>query len=115
MVFLLRTRPDPIEIFLREISVKSAVTNSSFIVNKETKNFTTSSYFQNFQQSISKVTPCTTAQFPRPARRPAHSVLAPWAWQSAGLTPLRSWEQAVDEYVEALQREAALPSEEKRA
>ena len=43
-----------------------------------------------------RVRPCTSAQFPRPAHRPAYSVLSPAAWAAAGLTPLRPWTDALD-------------------
>ncbi|MFF0816548.1 dTDP-4-dehydrorhamnose reductase [Rhodococcus sp. NPDC003318] len=42
-----------------------------------------------------RVRPCTSAQFRRPAPRPAYSVLSPAAWHSAGLTPLRYWGDAL--------------------
>jgi dTDP-4-dehydrorhamnose reductase len=37
----------------------------------------------------------TTDKFPRPAPRPAYSVLSPQAWNGAGLTPLRPWRDAL--------------------
>ncbi len=43
-----------------------------------------------------RVRPCTSEQFPRPAHRPAYSVLSPAAWAAAGLTPLRPWTDALD-------------------
>ncbi len=46
-----------------------------------------------------RVVPCTTADFPRPAPRPAYSVLSSRSWTRAGLTPLRDWRDAL---VEAL-------------
>ncbi|MEV6322751.1 dTDP-4-dehydrorhamnose reductase [Nocardia sp. NPDC051787] len=42
-----------------------------------------------------RVRPCDSSAFPRPARRPAYSVLSPRAWDNAGLTPLRAWQTAL--------------------
>lgn len=51
--------------------------------------------FAHLGADPSRVTPCTTADFPRPAPRPAFSVLSGRAWADAGLTPLPDWEDSL--------------------
>jgi dTDP-4-dehydrorhamnose reductase len=43
------------------------------------------------------VTPTSSAQFARPARRPANSVLDHDGWARLGLTPMRDWRAALDD------------------
>ena len=44
-----------------------------------------------------RITPTDSASFPRPAPRPAYSVLGHATWKRAGLAPLRDWREALAE------------------
>ena len=46
------------------------------------------------------VEPCTTAEFPRPAPRPAYSVMDQGAIRIHGLKPLRPWRDALRHYLQ---------------
>lgn len=50
--------------------------------------------------SKTKVNPVTTDKFPRPAKRPANSVLGNTMLRLEGIEPARSWEEALKEYLE---------------
>lgn len=58
----------------------------------------TRAIFTELGADPSRVSPCTTADFPRPAPRPAYSVLSNEEWRAAGLAPLRHWEEALKDY-----------------
>ncbi|MCX2950594.1 dTDP-4-dehydrorhamnose reductase [Lentzea sp. NEAU-D7] len=53
--------------------------------------------FEELGADPARVQPCTTADFPRPAPRPAYSVLSGAAWAAAGLRPLPHWRSALSE------------------
>lgn len=42
-----------------------------------------------------RVLPTDSASFPRPARRPAYSVLGHEAWRRVGMAPIRPWREAL--------------------
>jgi dTDP-4-dehydrorhamnose reductase len=46
------------------------------------------------------VTPCTTAEYPTPARRPAYSVLGSEVSERLALTPIPHWEDSIKRVVE---------------
>lgn len=48
-----------------------------------------------------KVEPCTTADFPRPAPRPAYSVMDHAAIRYNGLKPLREWREALVSFLDS--------------
>jgi len=51
---------------------------------------------------VTPVDPCTTAEFPRPARRPAYSVLDNSRYVSMVGRPLRPWREAIAEFMKMM-------------
>jgi len=52
---------------------------------------------ENLGGDPATVVPTNSAQFARPARRPANSVLAHDGWARIGLAPMRGWRAALDD------------------
>jgi dTDP-4-dehydrorhamnose reductase len=57
----------------------------------------TQAIFEELGADPTRVQPTTTDAFPRPAPRPAYSVLSPRSWDAAGLPPLQDWRSALSE------------------
>jgi dTDP-4-dehydrorhamnose reductase len=55
----------------------------------------TQAIFEELGADPARVLPTTTDAFPRPAPRPAYSVLGNRRWLAAGLTPLPDWRDAL--------------------
>lgn len=55
----------------------------------------TRAIFEELGADPGRVQPTTTDAFPRPAPRPAYSVLSDAAWCAAGLTPMPHWRDAL--------------------
>jgi dTDP-4-dehydrorhamnose reductase len=51
--------------------------------------------FEELGADPERVKPCATTDFPRPAPRPAYSVLSNESWKAAGLEPLPDWRSAL--------------------
>lgn len=56
--------------------------------------------FEELGADPERVKPCSTAEFPRPAPRPARAVLSNASWLAAGLQPLPEWRAALTSFVQ---------------
>jgi dTDP-4-dehydrorhamnose reductase len=64
-------------------------------------------YFLEEMQVPHTLIPCTTAEYPTPAHRPANSILANRRLDEAGISSFVSWQEDVDSFV-AMYRESLL-------
>ncbi len=55
----------------------------------------TRAIFEELGADPGRVRPCASTEYPRPAPRPAYSVLSGGTWRAAGLAPLPPWREAL--------------------
>ncbi len=55
-----------------------------------------------------RLSPCTTAEYPTPAHRPANSILANSRLEEAGISVFQTWQQDIDDFVKQHRAELLL-------
>jgi len=58
--------------------------------------------FNLLGSDVSRVVPVSSSEFPRPARRPAYSVLNHDEWDNTNLKPMRDWRIALSEAIPSI-------------
>ena len=56
-------------------------------------------YFLQRMRITAQISPCTTAEYPTPARRPQNSILENQRLKAEGLNLMRPWQTDLDEFV----------------
>jgi dTDP-4-dehydrorhamnose reductase len=51
--------------------------------------------FEEIGADPARILPCTTTDYPTPAKRPAYSVLSTTGWHTAGLPPIPPWRESL--------------------
>ncbi|HBA82460.1 MAG TPA: dTDP-4-dehydrorhamnose reductase [Verrucomicrobia bacterium] len=62
-------------------------------------------YFLKTMQAPHRIQPCTTAEYPTPARRPANSILENKRLKEQGLNIMAAWKSDVNEFVRKYQQQ----------
>jgi dTDP-4-dehydrorhamnose reductase len=58
--------------------------------------------FKLAEADVRRVVPVSSSEYPRPAKRPAYSVLSPDAWVKTSVKPMRDWQIALAEAMPAI-------------
>ena len=67
--------------------------------------FAGAKYFLDAMQVPYSLEPCTTAEYPTPAHRPANSILENKRLKTYGLNVMRNWQDDIDEFVRLYREE----------
>jgi dTDP-4-dehydrorhamnose reductase len=58
--------------------------------------------FKHAGADVGRVTPVSSSEYPRPAKRPSYSVLSHDAWENTSVKPMRDWRIALAEAMPAI-------------